>query len=80
MRSLNIEKTKINLSALLREVEQKGKKFIICRNGKPVAELVPYKKKGRLDYDPVLGQIEIKYDPTEDLAEDEWVYWNTVGK
>ena len=72
MRSLNIHETKTKLSALLLEVEQKGEKFIICRNGKPVAELGPYRKKGRLDYNSVLSRIEVNYDPVEDLAEDEW--------
>jgi prevent-host-death family protein len=72
MRKLNVHEAKTKLSAVLMDVEQKGETFIICRNGKPVAELVPYKRGNRLKYHPVLSQITINYDPTEELAENEW--------
>jgi len=69
---LNVHEAKTRLSAVLMEIEEKGKSFVICRKGKPVAELIPYKKVSRLAYHPVLGNIGIKYDPTEDLSADEW--------
>ena len=72
MENLNIHEAKTKLSALLLEVEQKGKTFLICRNGKPVAELVPHKKSDRLTYHPTLSKIQIKFDPTEELSNDEW--------
>jgi len=72
MRNLNIHETKTKLSALLLEVEQKGETFLICRNGKPVAELVPHKKSDRLAYHPTMSKIKIKYDPVEDLSDEEW--------
>ena len=67
MQKLNIHEAKTKLSAVLLEVEQKGESFLICRNGRPVAELVPHKKQSRLSYHPALSRIEINYDPTEDL-------------
>jgi prevent-host-death family protein len=70
--NINIHEAKTKLSAMLMEVEQKRKTFLICRNGKPVAELVPHTKSDRLAYHPVLSRIKIKYDPTEDLSNDEW--------
>lgn len=72
MKNLNIHEAKTKLSSLLLEVEQKGKTFLICRNGKPVAELTSHKKTDRLAYHPTLSKIKIKYDPVEDLSCDEW--------
>ena len=46
MQSVNVHEAKTNLSSLLAEIE-KGKSFLICRNGKVVADLVPHKKRKR---------------------------------
>jgi antitoxin (DNA-binding transcriptional repressor) of toxin-antitoxin stability system len=54
------------ISSLLSDIEKNGKSFTICRNGKPVAELIPYRKPSRLVYNPVLTRIQIHYDPPED--------------
>jgi prevent-host-death family protein len=72
MQKLNIHEAKTRLSAVLTEVEQKGAAFLICRNGKPIAELVPHKKRNRLVCHPTFSRIKIKYDPIEELTEDEW--------
>lgn len=72
MKSLNIHETKTHLSALLVEVEEKGETLLICRNGKPIADLVPHKSRSRLTPHPSLSKIKIKYDPTEPLSADEW--------
>ena len=72
MKNLNIHEAKTKLSTLLMEVEKKGETFLICRNGKPVAELVPHKKTDRLAYHPSFSKIKIKYDPLEDLTNEEW--------
>ena len=72
MKTLNIHETKTHLSSLLVEVEKEGATFLICRNGKPVADLVPHKNKNRLNTHPALSRIKIKYDPTEQLTAAEW--------
>lgn len=72
MRTLNIHEAKTKLSAVLSELEENGETFVICRNGKPVAELIPYRHRDRLRYHPVMSNIRIGYDPTEDLSEEEW--------
>ena len=72
MQKLNVHEAKTKLSAVLIEVEQKGKTFLICRNGKPVAELSPHKKRSRLTYHPFLSKIKINYNPVEDLSDEEW--------
>ena len=72
MRSLNVHEAKTNLSGLLAEIERKGTAFVICRNGKPVADLVPHRPVDRMQPDKRLGALKIKYDPTEELSSEEW--------
>jgi antitoxin (DNA-binding transcriptional repressor) of toxin-antitoxin stability system len=72
MDRLNVQEAETKISSLLSDIEKNGKSFTICRNGKPVAELIPYRKPSRLAYNPVLARIQIHYDPTEDLSKDEW--------
>ena len=72
MRTVNIHEAKTKLSALLAEVEETGETILICRHGKPVANLTPYHKRSRLEPHPVMSKIAIKYDPTEPLSDAEW--------
>lgn len=72
MKSVSVHEAKTKLSALLSEVEETGTAIRICRNGKPVADLVPHRKRSRLNPHPVMSKINIDYDPTEALTEDEW--------
>ena len=74
MRLVNIHEAKTNLSQLLLEVEEKAEKIQICRNGKPIAELVPITKKtiNPLKQHRELRGIKILYDPTQPAFEDEW--------
>ena len=72
MKMVNIHEAKTKLSALLAEVEATGEKVLICRHGKPIADLVPHRQRHRLEPHPVMSKIRIDYDPTEPLAEDEW--------
>ena len=72
MHRLNIHEAKTNLSAVLAAVEQRGETFLICRNGKPIAELVPHKKSDRLAYHPLLSKIQINYNPIEEVTVEEW--------
>ena len=72
MKSVNVHEAKTQLSGLLAEIEETGTGFVICRNGQPVADLVPHRQKVSMAPDPKLGAIKIKYDPTEELGEEEW--------
>ena len=71
---LNIHEAKTKLSAVLMQIEKTGERFVICRNGTPVAEIGPLKKRqgSRLGVHPMLSDIQINYDPAEDLTEEEW--------
>ena len=70
---VNIHEAKTNLSSLLKKIEQTEEKVLICRNGKPVADLVPHKCNNRLQPHSTMSKIKINYDPTEPLSEDEWI-------
>lgn len=72
MKILNIHETKTNLSSILADIEATGNKYIICRNGKPIAEISSHKKKNRLKPDPFLSRIKIRCDLTEPLTEEDW--------
>lgn len=72
MKTVNVHEAKTNFSSLLAKLEADSQPIVICRNGKPVADLVPHKRINRLKRDPVLSRVKINYDPTEPLSEDEW--------
>jgi len=72
MQSKNIHEAKTHLSALLAAVDEKGESFLICKNGRPIADLLPHRHKDRLKSHAKMKKIKIKYDPVEGLAESEW--------
>ena len=72
MRKVNVHEAKTGFSALLAEIERRGKRIVICRNGKPVADLVPHRTEVSMAPDKKLGAIAIKYDPIEEASDDEW--------
>ncbi len=72
MKTVNVHEAKTQFFGLLAEIETKGAGFVICRNGEPVADLVPHRRKVSMAPDPKLGAFKIKYDPTEELSDAEW--------
>ena len=72
MKSVNVHEAKTNFSSLLATVEDSSESFVICRNGEPVADLVPHKRVNRIKPHPVLSRIKIKYDPVETASETDW--------
>jgi antitoxin (DNA-binding transcriptional repressor) of toxin-antitoxin stability system len=72
--SINIYEAKTQLSRLVAAVETRGETVILCRNGTPVADLVPH-HKGRditLEPDPALRGARYTGDPTAALGAEEW--------
>jgi prevent-host-death family protein len=45
MKTVNIHEAKTNLSRLLAKVEANNETVVICRNGQPIADLVPHQRK-----------------------------------
>lgn len=74
MITVNMHDAKTRLSELVRQVEEKNEVIVLCRKGKPVAEIhaAPVVPVNRLQAHPDLAPTFINYDPTEPLSEDEW--------
>ena len=72
MKTVNVHEAKTNFSSLLATVEDSSESFVICRNGEPVADLVPHRRASRIKPHPALSKIKIGYDPTEPLSAEEW--------
>jgi prevent-host-death family protein len=72
MKTVNVHEAKTNFSSLLARVEKDSASIVICRNGEPIADLVPHKFINRIQPHPVLSNVKIKYDPTEPTSEEEW--------
>jgi antitoxin (DNA-binding transcriptional repressor) of toxin-antitoxin stability system len=72
--SVNIYEAKTQLSRLVAAVETRGETVVLCRNGTPVADIVPH-HKGRditLEPDPELRGARYVQDPTAPLQPEEW--------
>lgn len=72
MKTVNVHEAKTNFSSLLAKLEADSETIVICRNGEPVADLVPHQRTSRIKKHPALARIKISYDPLEPLAGDEW--------
>ena len=71
MKTVNTHEAKTHLSRILEEVSR-GEVSVISRNGVPVAELRARTAQPRSRTDPILANIAISYNPTEDLNPEEW--------
>jgi len=62
MHYVNIHDAKTNLSKYIEEVSQYNDKIIICKNGKPMAELSAYQKKSPRQFGLLKGKIHMHAD------------------
>ena len=72
MKTVNVHEAKTNFSSLLAQVEHSKERIVICRNGEPIADLVPHQRKDRTKAHPALRRIRIDYNPVETLSDAEW--------
>jgi prevent-host-death family protein len=72
MQHIDLHEAASRFPALLQQVRDNHERFLICRNGEPIAKLVPYKGRNRLQPHPEMKNIQLRYDPTEPLNHDEW--------
>jgi len=73
MISVNTHDAKTHLSELILKVETRHEKVIICRNGKPVAQLLPWENQvNPLRQNAKLKKIIFNEDPRSPLSSDEW--------
>lgn len=64
MTTVSIHEAKTHLSELIARVEDRNEQVIICRYGKAVAELTPYRKGKRTLVNKRLSKVRIKCDLT----------------
>jgi antitoxin (DNA-binding transcriptional repressor) of toxin-antitoxin stability system len=71
---VNTHEAKTRLSQLLVLIENNHEIVRVCRNGKPIADIVPIQNKisNPLKQHGQLSKIKINYDPTAPLTDDEW--------
>ncbi len=73
MIQVNTHEAKTKLSFLLAQVETSQEKVRICRNGKPIAMLVPVDMvTDPLKQHDELRGIEFIEDPTAPLSDEDW--------
>lgn len=73
MITVNMHQAKTNLSQLVQAVEQRGETVLLCRNGRPVAKLMP-NDAAAVDHfrkDPRLAGHFLE-DPAAPLPADAW--------
>ena len=73
MVQVNTHEAKSTLSRLLAAVEEHDEVVVICRNGKPIAELRRVRAYAPvLEPDPALSAVEVHGDLTESLYPEGW--------
>ena len=73
MIQVNTHEAKSKLSYLLARVETARETVRICRNGKPIALLVPVQRAADpLEQHDELRGITFREDPTAPLSEEDW--------
>lgn len=74
MIAVNIYEAKSQLSRLVASVETHGERIVLCRNGTPVADIVPHEKvqNTTLEPDPDLIGALFLSDPTAPLHAEDW--------
>ena len=72
--AVNIYDAKAHFSDLVATVERSGSCIVICRHGKPVADLTPHRvrKQGPLASAPALAGARFHGDPCAPLGSEDW--------
>jgi prevent-host-death family protein len=74
---VNIQEAKTQLSRLL-ELVQEGESVVIARNGQPVAELIPARRKGGFPFgiardEPLVPPGDDWWQPMSDADAEGWI-------
>jgi len=73
LEKINIYEAKAKLSNLIAEVEKTNRPITICRNGRPVADLVVHKPQTPpLKRNPLLKGAKFVGDPLAGVDEADW--------
>lgn len=73
MISINTHEAKTRLSELLAKIEADRETVVICRHGKPVAQMTPWKQsRDPLRQSAALKKVVFHEDPSLPLDDDDW--------
>ena len=74
MVTINLYQAKTQFSRLVAAVEKQGERIVVCRNGIPVADLVPHASipSKKLDPDPLFAGARFLGDPAAPLEAGDW--------
>jgi prevent-host-death family protein len=74
MVTINLYQAKSQFSRLVAAVEQRGERIVLCRNGLPVADLVPHSPTSikNLNPDPMLAGARFSGNPVAPLDQEDW--------
>jgi len=73
MKRVNIYEAKTRLSQIVTQVEEGAESYVLCRNGKPVADIVPHQsRKAVLQPSPELLGAKYLDDPCAPLSTEDW--------
>jgi len=74
MTTINLYQAKTQLSRLVAAVEKQGGRIVLCRNGSPVADLVPNvpAASNHFEPDPLLAGARFLGDPTAPFDIADW--------
>ena len=78
MTTVNVHEADARLSRMLAQVEA-GEEVIIARCGKPVAQIVRYRKRGKRKPGSMAGRFTVPDSFFDPLPEDELSAWNGNG-
>lgn len=72
--TVSVYEAKAHLSELISTVERSGNRIVICRHGKPVADLMAHRESGHdiLKPDPALLGAHFLVDPCAQLSPEDW--------
>ena len=73
MRTVNVHEAKTTLSSLLAAIEEHDEVVVICRAGKPIAELRKVRPRAALlTPHPTMSRLVFHEDPMAPLSPEDW--------
>ncbi len=73
MKTVNLYEAKTHLSKIVAQIEAEGELVVLCRNGVPVADIVPHNSPGEaIAPDPDLMGAQYLGDPCAPLDASDW--------
>ena len=70
MKTIKASEFKARCLQLMNEVSETGEPLVITKNGKPVSQLIPYRRRSSTLFGALKGSVEVRGDIVSPLDED----------